>query len=172
MKSEISALIDDELAANATSRAIDALRQNIDLRREWEMYHLIGDALRRSPPLSTGFSEKLMVRLADEPAVLAPAAMANTDKNILRFALPLAASVMGVGVVGWLALSLNSPQPIQIAAAPPSAQPIVRPVSHQISQGVLKEYLVAHEAHSPSGRLQGVVPYVRTVSEIRQGNSQ
>lgn len=172
MKSEISALIDDELATDAAGRTIDALRQNIDLRREWETYHLIGDALRRSPPLSAGFSEKVMVRLAEEPVVLAPAAMSDTNRNVLRFALPLAASVMGVGVVGWMALSLNAPQPVQVAATPPSAQPAARPASTQVSQGALKEYLVAHQAHSPSGRMQGVAPYVRTVSEIRQGDRQ
>lgn len=172
MKSEISALIDDELATDAAGRTIDALRQNIDLRREWEAYHLIGDALRRSPPLSAGFSEKVMARLAEEPVVLAPAAMPGSGRSALRFALPLAASVMGVGVVGWLALSLNAPQPVQMAATPPAAQAAVRPASAQVSQGALKEYLVAHQAHSPSGRLQGVAPYVRTVSEIRQGDRQ
>lgn len=172
MRSEISALLDGELAPDAAGRAIDALRQNADLCREWETYYLIGDALRRSPPLSTGFSDRVMARLVQEPTVLAPAAMAQTRKGILRFALPLAASVMGAGVVGWVALSINAPQPAQVAAAPSPVQQAARPASAQISQGALKEYLVAHQAYSPSGRMQGVAPYVRTVSEIRQGSKQ
>jgi sigma-E factor negative regulatory protein RseA len=87
----------------------------------------------------------------------------------LRFALPLAAAVMGMAAVGWVALSLNAPQPLELAAKPrPSNQQVV-PVAEQSPSGALKEYLVAHQAHSPSGGIQGVAPYVRSVSEIRQG---
>lgn len=172
MKSEISALLDGELAPEAAGRAIEALRQNADLRREWEISHLIGDALRRSPPLSTGFSDRVMARLAEEPTILAPAAMPPGKRTLLRFALPLAASVMGMAAVGWVALSINTSQPVQVAVAPPLTQPAAKSATALTTQGALKEYLVAHQAHSPSGRMQGVAPYVRTVSEIRQGNRQ
>jgi sigma-E factor negative regulatory protein RseA len=87
----------------------------------------------------------------------------------LRFALPLAAAVMGMAAVGWVALSLNAPQPLELAAKPRQTNEQAVPVAEQSPSGALKEYLVAHQAHSPSGGIQGVAPYVRSVSEIRQG---
>lgn len=181
MKSEISALLDDELAPGAAGRTIDALGRDADLRNAWETYHLIGDALRRSPELSPRFADKVIVRLSREPVVFAPAASQAPRKNPFRFVLPLAASVMGIGAVGWVAMSLNAPQQERVARAPSSIQggaasasPQVaaKPASGQPATGALQEYLVAHQAYSPANGIQGVAPYVRTVSEIRQGRRQ
>lgn len=183
MKSEISALLDDELAPGAAGRTIDALGRDADLRNAWETYHLIGDALRRSPELSPRFANKVIARLSREPVVFAPAASQapRKNKNPFRFVLPLAASVMGMGAVGWVAMSLNAPQQERVArapssiqggAAPASPQVAAKPASGQPATGALQEYLVAHQAYSPANGIQGVAPYVRTVSEIRQGRRQ
>lgn len=170
MKSEISTLLDGELEPGKTGRAIDFLRQDASLRQDWETYQLIGDALRRSPMLSADFSDRVLERLEHEPHILSPAAMPAQGRRALRFALPVAASVVGVGVVGWLALSLNDPGPVQIAKVQKPPVEAAAPVAARPAEGALKEYLVAHQAQSPSGRMQGVAPYVRTVSEIRQGS--
>ena len=167
MKPDISALLDDELEPGAASRTIDALRREKELQEAWNVYHLIGDALRRSPGYSHDLSAKVVARLAEEPVLFVPTALPK--RTPLRFALPLAAAVMGMAAVGWVALSLNAPQPHELAARQrPSSQPVVHP-AEQSPSGALKEYLVAHQAHSPSGGIQGVAPYVRSVSEIRQG---
>jgi len=110
-----------------------------------------------------------MARLEEGPVLFVPSAQ---PKRIpLRFALPLAAAVMGMAAVGWVALSLNTVQPVDMAAKPrPSSELAASAVIDKTSSGTLKEYLVAHQAHSPSGGIQGVAPYVRTVSEIRQGS--
>lgn len=170
MRSEISVLLDDELPPDAAGRTIDSLRQDAGLREVWKTYHLIGDALRQSTELSSGFSERVMAHLAQEPTVLAPRAV--LPQRVMRFALPLAASLMGIGAVGWVALSLNATQSIQVVAAPRPAQVVASAIPTRASAGALKEYLVAHEAYSPSNRMQGVAPYVRTVSEIREGRRQ
>ncbi len=174
MKAEISALLDDELDAYSVNRSLDALRRDSALRETWQTYHLIGDALRRSPEISTDFSAKLLARLTQEPVVLAPGAMAPPKKNRMRYAFPLAASVMGVAAVGWVAQSLNNPQSMQLTVARPASQhaPLASSSPPTAQNGALKEYLVAHQAYSPSGRMQSVAPYVRTVSEIRQGGRQ
>ncbi|MFA7270109.1 MAG: sigma-E factor negative regulatory protein [Sterolibacterium sp.] len=167
MKPDISALLDDELEPGAASRTIDALRCEKELQEAWNVYHLIGDTLRRSPGYSHDLSAKVMARLAEEPILLAPAA--KPKRTPLRFALPLAAAIMGMAAVGWVALSLNAPLPLELAAKPRSSnQPVVQ-LTEQSSSGALKEYLVAHQVHSPSGGIQGVATYVRSVSEIRQG---
>jgi sigma-E factor negative regulatory protein RseA len=171
MKSEISTLLDGELEPGKAGRAIDFLQRDASLRQDWETYQLIGDALRRSPMLSADFSDRVLERLAREPHILSPATMPAQSRKALRFALPVAASVVGVGVVGWLALSLNEPGPVQMAKVQkPPVEAAAPPVAVRPAEGALKEYLVAHQAQSPSGRMQGVAPYVRTVSEIRQGS--
>jgi len=167
MKPDISALLDDELEQGEASRTIDALRRDKELQETWNLYHLIGDTLRRTPSYSPDLSAKVMARLAEEPVLFAPSA--QPKRAPLRFALPLAAAVMGMAAVGWVALSLNAPQPAELAAKPRSTSEQRTPVAEQSPSGALKEYLVAHQAHSPNGNIQGVAPYVRSVSEIRQG---
>lgn len=168
MKPDISALLDDELEQGDASRAIDALRRDKQLQEAWHTYHLIGDALRRSPEYFPNLSAKVMARLGEEPVLIAPST--KPKRTPLRFALPLAAAVMGMAAVGWVALSLNAPQPVELATKLRPANESTAPTTDQSPSGALKEYLVAHQAHSPSGGIQGVAPYVRTVSEIRQGS--
>lgn len=166
MKPDISALLDDELELDEVSRLIDAMRRDQALQETWHVYHLIGDALRREPCCSPGLTGQVMARLAEEPVLLAPTARPRPSP--WRYTLPLAAAVTGMAAVAWVALSLNSPQPVELAAKPAvRTQPV--PVATSSPAGALKEYLVAHQAHSPSGGIQGVAPSVRTVSEIRQG---
>jgi len=174
MKAEISALLDDELDAYSADRALDALQRDGALRDSWQTYHVIGDALRRAPEFSPGFSARLAARIAQEPVVLAPGAMTSQKRSPMRYALPLAASVMGTAAVGWVAQSLNNPLSTQLSAARLTMQPApLAAVSlPAVKNDALKEYLVAHQAYSPSGRMQSIAPYVRTVSEIHQGGRQ
>lgn len=166
MKSDISALIDDELEPMQAGRAIDALRHDRGLQEAWNVYHLIGDVLRRTPCHSIDLSKRVMAQLEREPVLLVPSAQPKRPPS--RIVLPIAAAVMGMAVVGWVALSLNAPRPVELAAEP---RPVKgeTPVAEAPPPGALKEYLVAHQTHSPSGGIQGVAPYVRMVSEIRQG---
>ncbi len=168
MKPEISALLDDELEQGEASRVIDALRRDRVLQDAWNVYHLIGDALRRSPCSSSDLTPKVMARLEEEPVLFVPASRSKPAP--LRIALPLAAAVMGMAAVAWVALSLNAPRPAELAAKPRSASEHSTAAAHRAPAGALKEYLVAHQAHSPSGGIQGVAPSVRTVSEIRKGS--
>lgn len=169
MKPDISALLDDELGQTETSRAIDALRRDKDLQAAWDTYHLIGDALRHSTDCAPDITRKVMARLEEGPVLFVPSA--QPKRTPWRFALPLAASVMGMGAVGWVALSLNTAQPVEMAAKPRiSSEVAASSAIERTPTSTLKEYLVAHQAHSSSGGIQGVAPYVRTVSEIRQGN--
>ncbi len=170
MKPDISALLDDELDLDEAGRVIDALRRDSELQDAWNTYHLIGDALRHSPEYSPNIARRVMARLEKEPVQFVPAAL--RPRSPLRFSLPLAAAVMGMAVVGWMALSLNAPQPVELAAQPRMTKEVAVPVIDQSPSGALKEYLVAHQAHSPSGGIQGVASYVRTVSEIRQGSKR
>ncbi|MBX3647894.1 MAG: sigma-E factor negative regulatory protein [Rhodocyclaceae bacterium] len=170
MKTDISALLDGELEHAETSRAIDALRRDHDLQEAWNTYHLIGDVLRNSPEYSPNIADRVMALLEKEPVQFAPSAQKN--RSPLSLAFPLAAAVMGMAAVGWVALSLNAPQKVELAAKAHQASEVAVPVTDKAPSSALKDYLVAHQAHSPHRGIQGVPTYIRTVSEIRQGNRQ
>jgi sigma-E factor negative regulatory protein RseA len=188
MKADVSALMDGELEPDARARALEAVRQNAELALCWTTYHVIGDALRGVPGLSADCAARVSARLAEEPTVLAPAAApaAVRARSPMRIVLPLAASVMGVAAVAWVAQSLNDPAPALVASAPAVAVPAVayappsaaaqpvaaasaRPEALARSTQVT-QYLMAHQGHSPS--MNGVASYVRTVSETRSGGAQ
>jgi len=168
MKSDISALLDNELESTEASRVMDALRRDKALQEAWGSYHLIGDVLRLSPDYSPNIAERVMARLEAEPVQLVPSAQKNRPP--LRFALPLAAAVMGMAAVGWVALSMDAPTTAELASISRQAKVMEVAATDKAPSGALKEYLVAHQAHSSGGGIQGVASYVRTVSDIRQGN--
>lgn len=73
MESRISALVDGELEqAEAIEMLVAAAREQKALQQEWMLFHLIGDTLRQTPPLSPGFNTRFSKHLAKEPTVLAP----------------------------------------------------------------------------------------------------
>ncbi len=80
--------------------------------------------------------------------------------------LPLraAASVAAVALVGFLAIQSFGPENQQVAQ---KVQERPKPVAtaHVPMTGAVNDYLLAHQNYSPRSTLQGVAPYVRTVSE-------
>lgn len=194
MRAEISALMDDDLEGDGVEKALDSLDRDAGLRRAWGDYHMIGDSLRRTDAdLAPDFTARVMERLAAEPTVLAPAPARR--RSVLRVALPLAASLMGVGAVAWVALSLNAPAPVQIVtiqapAATPAVAPLAPAASAPVAQAPqrkteeraetvavsvpqpsqVREYLMAHQGYSPG--MNGVANYVRSVSESRPSEAR
>lgn len=172
MTERVSALMDGELSGDSAGREASLLRTDEEARRAWNTYHLIGDALRGD--LHREYDHEIMARLAAEPVVLAPQSRqpwrngtnqsGGRDWSLVRYALSAAASVAGVALVVWTAAPvLTPPAEMQIARmAPPSPPPGSRDVGP--AQGV-ENYLLAHQSYSPSNAMQGVVPYVRLVSE-------
>jgi sigma-E factor negative regulatory protein RseA len=73
----LSALTDGELDSAEVARACGAWRDDVQARRTWHAYQLIGDVLRSDDLSSSArrdadFLAALRARLADEPVVLAP----------------------------------------------------------------------------------------------------
>lgn len=185
MSEQLSALMDGELTPDEMKHQISALKKDGALNQTWAAYHMLGDAMRKSPQLSVGFTAKLARQLAEEPTVLAP--HRKMQSNTPRYAMPLAASVAAVSMVGvltWQMVQVNKNDvPISIAAAPltslqnvavtsPQAvlpPPVVtvapRPETVQFSRAVSNSYLLAHQEFSPSYAMEGIPAYVRTVSE-------
>ncbi len=167
----ISALMDGELEDHEAQREIAGLKDNGQLRERWDEFHLIGDALRNEPLLSSGFNEGFSKRLGAEPTVLAPQRASLKPRRVAAYALSAAASLSAAALVAWVALGpTTSEMSGQIAASQRdrAGQQAVVPVSQALksepSDGRMNEYLLAHEGFSPSTALQGVAPYIRTVS--------
>lgn len=170
----ISALMDGELDERDGEREIARLKTDEALRRVWDEYHIVRDALTGEPLLSAGFSASLSKRLAEEPTVLAPRRMAGKARRVTTYALSAAASLSAAALVAWVAISPAPPVAGPMAAAPaapvslvPAAsESAVAPVASVPSDGRMNSYLMAHD-FSLSSSMHGVAPYIRTVSAIR-----
>ena len=159
MKERVSVLMDGELDDKSAAAAIQSLASEREARDAWRSYHLIGDLMRGSAPLSEGFAARITWKLAEQPTVLAPGRIKPQPRRLFTVSAA-AASLAAVALVAWLAFA---PQP-QVPAAPlaqakPEAPAIVPMPT------AANDYLLAHQGFSPRVSLQGMAPYVRTVSE-------
>ena len=175
MKEKISMLMDGELGKREFGDALAALAQEDEARRAWRTYHLIRDALHGEDVLAADVAARISARLAQEPTILAPRRAAQIPVRGRWMALSAAASVAAVALVGWLALA---PRPVpdagpvaaSMANAPqPAAVPVVQAKAEAPARVPLPsatdDYLLAHQGYSPRLTLQGVAPYIRTVSD-------
>ncbi|OGA23395.1 MAG: hypothetical protein A3I02_10785 [Betaproteobacteria bacterium RIFCSPLOWO2_02_FULL_67_26] len=169
---KISALMDGELEAHQAREQWPRLKQDQELLQHWDTFHLIGDALRGERALSASFSERLVARLDGEPTVLAPRRAAA--RRVAAYALSAAASLSAVALVGWVAFVNNPLAPQAELAKAPIAPPSATIPSTQAqiasvpNEGKMNDFLLAHQAFSPSTAIQGLAPYIRSVSNTRQ----
>ena len=175
VKSDISALMDGELGPAAFEGALSALREEGDALAAWRIYHLVGDALQGRTFLDRACSARVAARLAEEPVLIGPLPTQVAAPQRAKWFVPsaLAASVAAVALVGWLAFAPRSPEGpgVKMAAAPaPASAPLEaskpKPLIlvRQPLTAAARDYLIAHQAYSPRNSLQGVAPYVRSVS--------
>jgi len=174
MKEQVSALFDGDIEPGRADPVFRSLVGDEELQRSWLAYGLIGDALRGADNLAGDLTARIMRELSDEPTVLAPGAM-RTTRRWPRTLMPIAASVFGIAAVALVAQSLRQPEeavtvaqapraPVETVAVLPAATPVPAEVQRLRDQSI-QAYLVAHQGFSPSSGMQGVAPYVRTVSE-------
>jgi sigma-E factor negative regulatory protein RseA len=177
MKQQISECMDGELDAQSAARILGQLANSTEFHADWVLYHMIGDGMRDAPDLSPAFAARLSERLAAEPTVLAPRRMLPARGGFAQVARYAAAALAAVAVVGWFAvtprLSPTAPQLAQqtmpegsastVALQRPAISPL-KPRDH--------DYMMAHQAVSPGGAMQGVAPYVRTVSFGTEANDR
>jgi sigma-E factor negative regulatory protein RseA len=171
MKAKISALMDGELGAPETEQSLQALREDGEAFEAWREYHLISDALQGRALLASDCLRRVSQRLAAEPILMGPLPSQVVPAARAPWFAPsaLAASVAAVALVGWMAFA---PQQETAPGLPPVAQ---LPQPAQPASGTLEparvplttaaqDYLFAHQAYSPRNSLQGMAPYVRSVS--------
>lgn len=189
-REQISALMDGELD-DARVKSWCAQPKSEESVTCWAAYHLIGDALRGDCVPQSDFARRFAERLAAEPTILAPGnAAARTGSGLpwrsavrhrpWYYGMAAAASVAAVGVVGWFGVQEFSLGPAlseraSLSVAPSGLATTVTTVAdtrgvaamtrRAQSQG-LSPYLIVHQEYSPTTAMQGVRPYVRTVTDM------
>lgn len=158
MKQHISALMDGELFDDEADAVFDKLKRNQDGHGEWQIYHLIGDALRQPDHVHADISVALRERLQAEPTVLAPHGRASHRAR--WFAVSAAASIMALAVVAWLSAKVAPEAAPQLAM---QQYGNVRPASLTARRSV-NDYLMAHQEFSPANNVQGAASYIHTVA--------
>jgi len=164
----LCAWFDGELDDAAAGPVLDRLLRDRALQQRYARWSVVGDALRSSEVLA-GHSPQLCARisqaLADEPALLAPAALRPALKRHLAsgFAVAAAAAVLVLVAVPQLrgsapgaeapALVSSVPAHPEVAAARPARDPRLDP------------YLQAHRDFMGSGVMPAAAVYLRSGSE-------
>jgi sigma-E factor negative regulatory protein RseA len=175
MKEKLSALIDGELQSNDCQAHLGRLKTDTELRRAWDAYHLIGDALRGH--VGADLTDRVVARLHEEPTVLAPQRKVTAAGPLAWYAMSAAAGVVAVTLVVLTASSSWRAEP-QFAAGP--ATGVSGPVTTTVAAGSpaaeakppvigveVENYLLAHQPYSHSSAMQGIAPYARTVADER-----
>jgi sigma-E factor negative regulatory protein RseA len=157
MGEDISRLMDGEVD-DAQLDVVCARLKEPGAMDAWVCYHVIGDALRGTTDLAPGFSRRFAARLSSEPTVLAPRA---APARPLAYAWAAAAGVAAAALVVWVAFGTLQVEPAAVATAGRAGS--VGP-DQVIARTVPADYLLAHQEYSPTTPIQGVGPYLRSVS--------
>lgn len=171
MNEQFSALVDGELDGEEGDALWAQLKTDADLQDGWDHYHLIGDALRQNRQLDIDITAAVRARLADEPTVLAPAALPRPASRARRasrwvgYAMAasaaLAAVIVGVqsdnlsedAQLASVVLSTPAPEAVQTLAMAPTAPeaPANNPYMLAHQESVSNPYLMT-ASYSSEGR--------------------
>ena len=158
MSEQISALMDEEIAVDDAAHLISSMQSSKQAAEAWSQYNLIGDVMRGNQLLSKDFKQNLMLKLDQEPTILAPkSAQVKADqvaavKDRIPAKWSIAASVAAVMVVGWMAM-----QQVQTGNEVPAIEIAQAEV---VEQGIPDEYMAAHQSSAPSATSY----YIQSVS--------
>ncbi len=188
---EFSALVDGELGSDGVARACAIWRRDARSRQTWHAYHLIGDVLRSDdlatrPDRDADFLNRLRERLADEPVVLAPAALpvaasapAMAGRRALRHWRAGAAVAAGFVAVAGVLVVMRSPTPppaAELARAPVSAPAVPVAADGGVEQAAyvtdgrvmrdarLDRYLAAHQQFAGTSALGVPSAFLRSAT--------
>lgn len=182
MKEQLSAFIDGELQSSELQSHLTRIKSDVELRRAWNIYHLIGDALRGN--ISPDFTFLVVARLQEEPTMRVPKRMSLPRWRLGWYALSAAAGMAAVTLVVWTASPMWQAE-TQVTAESENASPA--PSTHgpiatvsvptaemktSISEAEVENYLYAHQPYSHASAIQGVAPYARTIADERRAGSK
>jgi len=167
MKERLSALLDGELRREEIGAQLARVRSEPQLRSTWDLYCLIGDALRGQ--IGAEIAPHVVARLHEEPTVLAPARSPRPVRRLAWYAMSAAASIAAVALVVWTAAPFWRIEP-ELAGAPARIEGGTAAVADAepqvpVTAADVENYLLAHQPYSHTSAMQGIAPYVRTVAD-------
>ena len=149
MKQDISSLMDGEVDAHDADRIIRACGTSEEHKDTWQLYHVIGEAIRGQSPRSLARDNRVVGAIVKEPTIIG-GRKKPLETFIGKVALAAAASVATVGVVSWIGTQGGAPgistTPIVAKGATASA---IKPVSATATIPAqpapdVQDYLSAH----------------------------
>jgi sigma-E factor negative regulatory protein RseA len=188
-RQRISELQDGELDHSDTSRLIEALAVDPELRETWERYHMIGLAIRseRVDTARRSIADAVVKRIESEPTILAPKPPHIDRSHIHRsgkrrrrvapfagVALAAAAAFVAVFVAPSLfnggsnlhpGMGVSPPFAAQVAVQAPAIMvPAKRwELDRPELVNKLDLFLVTHQETAPTTGAKGMLPYATFV---------
>ena len=162
MNEKLSALMDGELDHGQARTVIKSLGSDDVSREQWNLYHVIGEALRgddlRRGDARDAGTTAIFAALAMEPTVLAPQMIKQPVEKRTRIALAMAASAITISAVGVVAVQqqngqVSAIQLVQQVAPKPVALNKLPPSTAEVR---VNDYLVVHRQFSNPGAFQPV----------------
>ncbi len=151
-REHLSALMDGELDPSLEPAMLTRMKEEGELARIWNEYHLIGDVLRERGIGNVCVGERVARALEAEPTVLAPR-RSRAVTGPTRW-LAVAAAVAAVAVSTWTLQRAEVPSGQRMASndVPAAATPAV-PVVHAAEAD---PYVAMHRQWSPLSGFQTV----------------
>lgn len=165
-KEQVSALVDDECAAQEIKLALRQLVRTEELQASWQRYHLISDVLKGNTPpvIDHTFTQRLRTAIdADAAARIIPAGpslLGRWYKPLAGFALAASVAAVAVLVTGGDQPSGNVPS----VAMPGGVNSGTLTTGVDQPDAKLDKYLVNHNSLASMSSVYGVLPYVRMAS--------
>lgn len=145
MKSQISALMDGDMALEDAEYLYTTLKSGGESTRAWSDYHLVGDIMRGDPVFKQDFTERLLASLDDEPVLLVPAVKRKQAIYKSSRIWSVAASVSAIAFVGWVVLQQQ-------------VQSDTEAIPMEIAQSVPDEYWLAHQSQASNNSAYYIQP--------------
>jgi len=170
---KISSLLDDEQILDQD--LMQSLSNDVEAKTKWARYNLVSDTLndRYQHKVDSSWFSDLSAQLENEPTILAPRVSKTfTQKVVKQIAgLAVAASVAMLAIVNFQQTQISTTDSLSNVASIGSQQSFatsdIKPVTLRLNKATeskLSGYLVNHYEHSLSGKMQGLMPYMRMVS--------
>lgn len=177
MNEKISSLIDDEQVLDQT--LMDSLSNDSEAKAKWARYSRVSDILNghEHHKVDANWFTGLSAQIDNEPTVLAPRIAHTITKKVAKqiTGLAVAASVAMLAILGVQKMQVSEiDSSTNIASANNTninlaryASAEIKPVTLRLNKAKesrLSGYLVNHYEYSMTGKMQGVMPYMRIVS--------
>lgn len=177
MNEKISSLIDDEQVLDKP--LLDSLSNDAEVKSKWARYNRVSDILNghEHHKVDANWFTDLSAKLDSEPTVLAPRISTSFTKKAAKqmTGFAVAASVAMLAIFGVQQMQVSQLESTTNVASVNNANinlaqlssSDIKPVTLRLNKAKesrLSGYLVNHYEYSMTGKMQGVMPYMRIVS--------